>query len=404
MAVVLGFVAIATVTVIEANGGALLYEPERVLHTIGRGVRWFEGLGPEAFALLAGVGVWWRGSRWAQRRLRFSEVFASFRWGAIVVSLAALTEGLLSWPLRGTLVALPFFAVSLWALVLAHLSEVYPKAADDRRWHIASLGTVGLILLFGITFNRPNLLGFWNLTQIGGFIGGVADRVALILILPFAWITQFITAFFSWLLGGLVRTPMRFGRLDLIPDNLPSPANAGPNVAGWVLTSVKALLVVGAILLVAWLLFRSFRWFRMRQQEEDVLRESVSADTTIAQDLNDWLKNLLRRLERAPGSLMASLPEGLSAAALRALYRNLMLLAASRGQPRPEWATPFEYRQRLRDKLPNEEVSEITAAFVASRYGEHLPSQDTWRRLRRQWDRLRGEARAAEARETQPRR
>src|SRR3972149_1667283 len=102
--------ATATMAVGELDG-PVLTEPALVLETIGRGVRWFEGLGREVFAFLAGIVIWLRGSRWGQRRLRFSEVFASFRWGTVIVSLAALSEGLLDWPLRGTLVAIPFFVV-----------------------------------------------------------------------------------------------------------------------------------------------------------------------------------------------------------------------------------------------------------------------------------------------------
>ena len=393
MAVILGFVAIVAVAVGELNG-PVLTEPALVLETIGRGVRWFEGLGREVFAFLAGIVIWLRGSRWGQRRLRFSEVFASFRWGTVIVSLAALSEGLLDWPLRGTLVAIPFFVVGLWALVLAHLSEVYPKAADDRRWHTASMLTIGLIALMGFAFQRPNLLGFWNLSQIGGLLGMLADRLAVVLVYPFAWITQLLTELFRAILGGLIRRPMRFGNLNLIPENLPEQGT-GLNIPPWFVFSVKALLVFAAVAVVAWLLFRSLRWLRRGQDDENVDRESVSPESTIGEDLAAWLRRWLGRLPRSSASLIAALPEALSPAALRALYRNLMLLAASRGLPRPDWATPEEYRQRLRDRLPEREVADITAAFVASRYGEHLPSPEAWRALRQGWEHLQEEARRA---------
>jgi hypothetical protein len=119
---------------------------------------------------------------------------------------------------------------------------------------------------------------------------------------------------------------------------------------------------------------RSFRWLRRKQEEEDVVREAFEKQPW--RDMETGCRPGTR-LQRVP-ALLASLPEALSPAALRALYRNLTLLASSHGQPRPEWATPNGIGSACVTSYPNR-GGRITA-FVASRYGEHLPSQDAWRR------------------------
>jgi hypothetical protein len=80
-----------------------------------------------------------------------------------------------------------------------------------------------------------------------------------------------------------------------------------------------------------------------------------------------------------------------TARTIREMYRALLRWAADRGYPRKKDETPYEFRKRLRARLPltEPELGIMTDAYTAIRYGRAVPSdadvasvQQTWSQLR----------------------
>lgn len=100
------------------------------------------------------------------------------------------------------------------------------------------------------------------------------------------------------------------------------------------------------------------------------------------------------RLHRAP-PVVHPIPPRLRSLAPRELvryfYRSTLRRAAERGLARRPGQTPYEYRQTLAGQVPETEqdVSELTEAFVAAQYSPRAPEIGEARRIVRPWARLR---------------
>lgn len=72
-------------------------------------------------------------------------------------------------------------------------------------------------------------------------------------------------------------------------------------------------------------------------------------------------------------------------------YTSTLRRAAQRGVPRPPAQTPYEYRETLAAQLPEAEqdVAELTEAFVEARYAPVDPGPADAERARRPWERMR---------------
>jgi hypothetical protein len=97
-----------------------------------------------------------------------------------------------------------------------------------------------------------------------------------------------------------------------------------------------------------------------------------------------WLHGALGR-GPAPDSLPAE------AAAVRRLYRHLLVWAAAGGCPRRPHQTPEEFLARLCDWLPEAraKLSLITAHYTEVRYGGRRPDRDVVRLLESAWQDVR---------------
>lgn len=79
---------------------------------------------------------------------------------------------------------------------------------------------------------------------------------------------------------------------------------------------------------------------------------------------------------------------------IRAIYRSLMKKAASRGFPRQQSETPFEFRARLGEQFPSAktQLEVITQAYATVRYGNDILDAtqerqviNAWAELEQQW-------------------
>jgi hypothetical protein len=71
--------------------------------------------------------------------------------------------------------------------------------------------------------------------------------------------------------------------------------------------------------------------------------------------------------------------------AIRRLYFEMLDAAGRRGLERADAQTPLQFAPALDAQFASGVPSEISAAFVESRYGERAVDDERVRRLREQW-------------------
>jgi len=76
---------------------------------------------------------------------------------------------------------------------------------------------------------------------------------------------------------------------------------------------------------------------------------------------------------------------------VREIYRAMLHWAANRGYPRKCDETPYEFRVRLHTRLPftEPELSIVTEAYTAIRYGRVIPTEAEVANVQQTWSQLR---------------
>ncbi len=79
-----------------------------------------------------------------------------------------------------------------------------------------------------------------------------------------------------------------------------------------------------------------------------------------------------------------------TARSIRDVYRAMLRWASQRGYPRKKDETPYEFRTRLRTRLPftEPEISTVTEAYTAIRYGRVVPSEADVAHIQQTWMQL----------------
>ena len=76
-----------------------------------------------------------------------------------------------------------------------------------------------------------------------------------------------------------------------------------------------------------------------------------------------------------------------TARSIRAIYRALLRWTAGRGYGRRREETPYEFKERLQQKIPQGELelSGITKAYSELRYGGEAPDEEEIARVQGDW-------------------
>jgi len=128
-----------------------------------------------------------------------------------------------------------------------------------------------------------------------------------------------------------------------------------------------------------------------RRVEE--LRESLWSWTLFWAQLKALLLSLFRRFfpQRATREEGQASTEAIdtepTARNIREIYRALLKRAAARGYPRRKDETPYEFRQRLDEKTPLAEpqLTVVTEAYTATRYGAIVPGEAAVAHIQQEW-------------------
>ncbi len=318
--------------------------------------------------------LWLRGlARWSAP-FEAGDALASASIGFAAVALAAAVGPSARGPHPFGVVALAMFVAAFCLL------ELYQTAdADEPLARFAARWSAGLAVVIGVAAGFALLVAAVDPSTLGFLrpAGSAAGRV-LELILAYT---------LGLVIGGIA---FLFG---LIPHHAPprqmlqppAPAARNPHggtpfwfeVVGWVAAGAGVTVVALAFIAVIWFALR--RYARRKPATGDE-RRSVDRDNALGEDLQALLDGLARRFRRAGAAR--------SQVEIRRLYHHMMQRAAADGLARPSATTPSRFAPAMDAHFGSGVPSEITAAFVMSRYGLVSIDAASVRELRARWDGL----------------
>jgi hypothetical protein len=375
----------------------------------------------QAYHLFAIVAIslyfCWRSVRLLNREYEPSQIFGALRLGLgiiIAVILVRAGQAGAGVALNDELMLLllvPFFLfLSLSAHALAritfvrhtHLRGLEGDVATQERSILSIIGIVGVFLLLVAwlvdTLASPALMSGTQqaMTLLGQaydvFVRLVAT-FAVLLVTPLFWLL-------AWL-GSLLpshapnvkapRGPVR--NVKLQPPHGDSAAFAAFLIV--LKIAIPILLFVLAIIVMRWVLRRRRRALVRSQKRTEDLHESLWSWSLFWAQVKALLRMLFgrffpRKVTQEAQAAIEEIGGEPAARSIREIYRALLKRAATRGYPRKKDETPYEFRQRLDEKIPlvEPQLSVVTNAYNATRYGGMVPAEAEVAHIRQEWTSL----------------
>lgn len=336
--------------------------------------------GPLLFA------VWVRGVLRGQQSLMFEDVLGSFTIGVAVVAVVEVFGTFVDELPRGVeLVAIPYIAVGLLTIGLTQAARARDAVEHEAlpSWLMAIGGAVAALTVFSLLFV---LIDFDTARQ------GLEYTAYAI-----GWVFAGIFYLVAWpvikILEGIFWAIREVANLNANPEP-PQPVDTGGQenqpprepsniLPDWLQTLVRAVAAFGFIGVTIVGLAFLFTRYRHRTSLGE-LKESVYSEGRLAADLSDFLGSMLGRFRpRGGGAARVTEP-------VRRLYFEMLTAGETRGVQRQPADTPLDLSPRLQATFASATPAEITGLFDDVRYGECLPAEAEVRRLREEWERLRG--------------
>jgi hypothetical protein len=368
---------------------------ERIAEVLSALTRWADGPNPVQAAMSAAAVVWVCGLRLAGTPADFDRVLAEFQFGIVLLVLLFFGAGQwgLTLPEAGA-VAIAFFAAFISGAAASRTREAGNGLPPGSRvpWLAVTAANAALIIGAGLLLAA---------SVTPGILKVVLDALAQ------AW--DFLAEGIAGLLALLARLlpqpempahPPFSGRMGPVPEgtNMPELLRIPDAVR-----RVAAMLVAGF-----WIALFALSLWRVAAQIANWLRRLATADGdaemhrldgAFREDLRrlwrwlcgrgrDWGRTLLAGFIRGRGRPAAAAGRG---AAVRRLYLQMLVLAASRGCRRRPHQTPAEFLERLCGWRPQagEGFRSLSEHFVAARYGGIEPGPDTLEALYSAWEDVR---------------
>lgn len=333
---------------------------------------------PVMGALLATL-LWWRGLALGEREFTHHEIDRAFRrgvgWTILFIIIFVIYGDTRGFALTQSAPAylLAFFSVGLLMLAVTRLLAIWQETQADegqalaanRHWLLLLVGVVGLILsgaafisgALNIQF-RPTVLQW--LRPLGPLVE--------VLFLALFAVALVIAKAIVFVLSRLPFRPVHLEPGATLDQPLSTlMRDLPPRVVSGARWGVVALVIALLIVLIAITVVRARRRARRRDEDE---RESVWDAQSLLSGMGRAWRSLWSRWT-APRPA-AETPE---VSSIRAIYRELLHIGSALGAPRHPAETPFEYRPRLRDRLPANaaEIAALTEAYVRVRYTPNVP-------------------------------
>ncbi len=414
------FVSVTTVFIIWLSiyaQTAPVYDPQWVFSLLND-ILLFNQRAYHLFSIIAiSLYFFWRSGRLMNREYEPSQVFGVLRLGlAIIIAVILVRAGqaaagvTLNDDLTLLLLVPIFLFLSLSAHSLARITFVRHThrlglegdVSTQERVILSTIGIVGVILLFVAwlvdTLASPALLA--GTQQTLALLGQGYDvfvrllaTFAVFIVTPLFWLIAWFASLFP---SQAVHVKIPQGPAQKVKIKPPQGDSAAFAVLVVILKIlIPILLLVAAILILRWALRRRRRVLARSPRRAQELHESLWSWSLFWTQFKALLQALFRRFfpQKTPEEVQAAIEEGQSEPAVRSIreiYRALLNRAATRGYPRKKDETPYEFRQRLDEKIPLAEpqLASVTNAYNATRYGGIVPAEDEVAHIRQEWTTL----------------
>jgi uncharacterized protein DUF4129 len=354
----------------------------------------------------------WRGIRLINHQVEPSNVFRALCLGlgviimVIILRTGQASAGVVLHDDAMLLLLIPLFLfLSLAAHALAqvvfirhsHPTGLQGSIVVQERAIIMVIGSLGLALLLialliGGTTNPAFLASVERaLAPLGvvyNWFVGIVAAILVVLATPIFWLVS--------LLHPVTQAPKPPNLHRVQVKGKPAITQLETAFTHTVVPILSIVLPILFILLIVLLIRWTLRQRRVRQrvkgQNQDV-HESLWSWSLFWTQLRAILRSLFARFIRrdttTEGSeLVQEEIKGEPAVrSIREIYRALLKKAARRGYPRKRFETPYEFKQRLDEKVPLAEpqLEVITEAYALTRYGGDIPDEAQLELVRSKW-------------------
>jgi hypothetical protein len=360
-----------------------------------------EGLRPELLIVLVGLLLWQRATAATSRSLDFFNVGVSFRLGILLLILGG---GLLAHVTGQDATALLWLYLGLGLMAVA-LARIRDKASSggsvgkpmpgERIGQLmaASAITVGAGVGISFIYTPSNIRTVLSwLGPLWSALGALLKPLGALVL----WLIQIVIYGLHWLfsrlLGGarlelLDQLRQRLAELlTFMPSSEATPLHLPP----WLLSTLRYVGVLLALLILVGIILLSLRKIRERQRTEE-FEEELDEEVTMGGDTLGrawkWLRDRVGLVRRFGVSR-----ELLAAISVQNMYANLCRLAGQRGYARHPALPPDRYLPVLVEAFGGhqEALSRITVAYMRVHYGDRAVSFGELALLRKDYDRVRG--------------
>lgn len=337
----------------------------------------------ETSLLLIALYVWHRSVRLNESGVLTDAVIAQFRRG--FVALAFYTSLLLIGPGRIPWEAFAFFFFGIISIAMARLLESKVGVTDwrwARRWLGLLVGAAVLTIAIGLAVLMVLSLGEFAVGRT--LLDLVSEAIAVIL--------GFWATFPGYLMEWLVRTLTALAEGRQVPaldfpqpipgGGVPPPHRSDPRTPSPLINLTGQVIVLAAFGFIVFLIARrAARRTRQSRRTQKVERESIPIFTG---GLSEPWQRMVDTFQRT------SLGPRYSSRSVRRIYASLAAYAGELGHPRAPAQTPYDFLPTLKRTFPDaqEEVTEITEAYVQVHYAEEPETEDMLISVRQDWQRL----------------
>jgi hypothetical protein len=334
-------------------------------------------LGSAITALVALVALAVRGvRRGSSGDLESEDVLASASIGFVPVVIAALSDPPVHGDASWGVLAFAYGVLAIGTLAAFNAPERATVASIGGGW------VPGIAVLSAITLAVALAIGAFGdsatdaLSPLGGPLEPAGRALRDFVLAPIIWVVAQPFRFLAWLVG-LANNGQETMRP--LPQQMEEkPAEDNDEQPGW----VRALTIAGASVAAAlalsfavWLIWRALRRRGHRGGGGGEPNETVEP-VPLGLDLGGMLGAIRGRFRRGRAA---------NAVAIRRLYGEMLTEAEERGLSRPASATPLQFAPSLDARFGSGVPSEISEAFVESRYAERVVDEERVRRLEERW-------------------
>lgn len=161
-----------------------------------------------------------------------------------------------------------------------------------------------------------------------------------------------------------------------------------------ILSIILPILFIGLmVLLIRWTLLRRTRVLKRANRRNQDVHESLWSWSLFWTQLRSLIRAMFARFRHGnmtteDGVVKIEEIKGEPAVrSIREIYRAILQKATRHGYPRRRFETPYEFKQRLDEKVPLTEpqLELITEAYSLTRYGGEAPDEAELAQIRSHW-------------------